>query len=186
MKHDAQRSVDYYMALPYTFELIPDHEGDWFVAVKELPGCMSEGQSPEDAMAMIRDAMRGWIELALEDGEGIPEPRDAESYSGKFVVRVPRSLHGDLARMAEGQGASLNQLVNVALATYVARHLGNQPAQPALQTEHGATRREETTGARSGRWVATAGATPAASAVGDERPRWSQTTRSQRPRRVRT
>ncbi len=42
---------------------------------------------------MIREAMRGWISVALEDGIPVPEPKPDEDYSGKFVVRVPRSLH---------------------------------------------------------------------------------------------
>ena len=52
---------------------------------------------------MIRDAMRGWLEVALEDGIPVPEPRPLEAYSGKFVARVPRSLHRDLVR---GRGAA--------------------------------------------------------------------------------
>jgi antitoxin HicB len=84
MKNDTKKSADYYMSLPYTFDLIPEPGGGWFVAVKELPGCMSEGETPQDTMLMIRDAMRGWIEVALEDGDQIPEPR-APSSSRKVI-----------------------------------------------------------------------------------------------------
>jgi len=113
--------VDYFMGLPYTFELRWDAEAGWFVRVKELPGCMSEGDTPEEAMEMIRDAMRGWIEVSLEEGDPIPEPRELDDYSGKFVVRVPRSLHRELVERAEDEGVSLNQYVNVALARAVGR-----------------------------------------------------------------
>ena len=113
------KSVEYYMNLPYTIELQRDPEGGWFVQVKELPGCMSQGETPEEAIAMIRDAMRGWIEVSLEDGDPIPEPRPLDEYSGKFVVRVPRSLHRDLVDAAEREGVSLNQYINVALAQAV-------------------------------------------------------------------
>jgi hypothetical protein len=70
---------------------------------------------------MIQDAMRGWIEVSLEDGDPIPEPRLLEDYSGKFVVRLPRSLHRDLVEMASQEGVSLNQYVNVALGRSVGR-----------------------------------------------------------------
>jgi antitoxin HicB len=113
------KSVDYYMNLPYRIELQRDPEGGWFVQVKELPGCMSQGETPEEAIAMIQDAMRGWIEVWLEDGDPIPEPRPLEDYSGKFVVRVPRSLHRELVDAAEREGVSLNQYINVALAQAV-------------------------------------------------------------------
>ena len=49
---------------------------------------------------MIRDAMAAWLEVALEDGQIVPEPKPAEDYSGKFVVRVPKSLHRDLVETA--------------------------------------------------------------------------------------
>lgn len=115
------KTIDYYMNLPYTIELTPEPEGSWFVAVKELPGCMSQGDSPEEAIEMIRDAMRGWIEASLQDGDIIPEPQSLEEFSGKFVVRVPRSLHRDLVESAEREGVSLNQYINVVLSRGVGR-----------------------------------------------------------------
>jgi len=122
------KQVEYYLGLPYTIELVPEPEGGWFVAVRELPGCMSEGDTPEEAIEMIRDAMRGWIEVSLEDGDPIPEPRPLDDYSGKFVVRVPKSLHQDLVQSAEREGVSLNQLINVALARSVGRLESNSSA----------------------------------------------------------
>jgi len=124
------KPVEYYMNLPYRIELQRDPEGGWFVRVKELPGCMSQGETPEEAIAMIQDAMRGWIEVSLEDGDPIPEPRPLDHYSGKFVVRVPKSLHRDLVDAAEREGVSLNQYINVALAQAVVnvRTLGGSEA----------------------------------------------------------
>ena len=80
---------------------------------------MSVGDTPEEALEMIRDAMRAWIEVALEDGETVPEPRSLDDFSGKFVVRVPRSLHQDLVEAAKREGVSLNGYVNVALGRVV-------------------------------------------------------------------
>ncbi|MBN2389301.1 MAG: type II toxin-antitoxin system HicB family antitoxin [Anaerolineae bacterium] len=110
------KTIAYYLALPYTIELIPDPDGGWFVAVKELPGCMSQGDTEAEALEMIRDAMEGWLEVALDNGMNIPEPRNLDEYSGKFVVRVPRSLHRELVERAEEEGTSLNQYINVLLA----------------------------------------------------------------------
>jgi len=123
-----EKTVGYYMNLPYTIELQQDPEEGWFVRVKELRGCMSEGDTAEEAVAMIREAMQLWLEVALEEGIPIPEPRPEEDYSGKFVVRVPRSLHRELVEHAEREGVSLNQYINVALARAVGRHGSAGPA----------------------------------------------------------
>jgi antitoxin HicB len=124
-----EKTVDYYMSLPYTIELRQDPEDKgWFVRVKELRGCMSEGDTPEQALAMIQEAMELWLEVSLEDGLPIPEPRPDEDYSGKFVVRVPRSLHRDLVEKADREGTSLNQTINVALAPSVGRPVATSPA----------------------------------------------------------
>ena len=51
----------------------------------------------------------------------MPEPRDTdlEAFSGKFNLRVPKSLHRDLARKADAENVSLNQLVVATLARSV-------------------------------------------------------------------
>jgi antitoxin HicB len=123
------KSAEYYMQLPYTIELRSDAEEGWFVHVAELPGCMSQGETAEEALASIREAIQLWIETALEDGYEIPEPRAEAKYSGKFVVRVPRSLHRELVQTAEREGVSLNQFINVALSKVVGLAAGAAPAR---------------------------------------------------------
>lgn len=115
------KNLEYYLSLPYTIEMVREDEITWFARVVELPGCMTEGDSPEEVTAMICDAMTGWLELALEDGRPIPEPRRNEEYSGKFVVRVPKSLHHDLVEAAAREAVSLNQYVVAELARAVGR-----------------------------------------------------------------
>ncbi|HAJ34603.1 MAG TPA: toxin-antitoxin system HicB family antitoxin [Chloroflexi bacterium] len=115
--------INYYLSLPYTIELIREHDTTWFARVAELPGCMTEGDSAADAVDMIQDAMAGWIELALEDGRAIPEPKPLEEFSGKFVVRVPKSLHRDLVAAAAREEVSLNQFIATELARVVGRPL---------------------------------------------------------------
>ncbi len=118
-----EEKLEYYLSLPYTIEVIRDIDEDgeesWFAQAVELPGCMTEADNFTELGEMIQDAMISWIETALEDGQSIPEPRPVQSYSGKFVVRVPKSLHRELAKAAERDGVSLNAFVNVALARAV-------------------------------------------------------------------
>ena len=65
---------------------------------------------------MAEDARTGWIETEYEEGRNIPEPSFQE-YSGKFNVRIPKSLHRALADAAAQDGVSLNQYVVMLLSS---------------------------------------------------------------------
>jgi antitoxin HicB len=114
------RTLEEYLDLPYTIEIVHDRDDDgnegYVAEVKELPGCVSQGETIEEAAAQVRDAMASWISVALEDGVTIPEPRDPAAYSGRLLLRIPRSLHAELVRQAEDEGVSLNQYIATTLA----------------------------------------------------------------------
>jgi predicted HicB family RNase H-like nuclease len=105
-------NVQDYMNLPYSYIVKPinDESGAYFHAtVLELDGCQSTGDSFEEAYSGLREAMEGWLETKIANGYPVPMPLDTEKYSGKFVVRLPKSLHSRLAMEAEKEGVSLNQ-----------------------------------------------------------------------------
>ncbi len=55
---------------------LPESDGGGFMATApELPGCRSDGETPEQALANIYDAITCWIEAADEMGRAIPQPR---------------------------------------------------------------------------------------------------------------
>lgn len=112
--------IEDYLRLPYHIVLIPDQDEEgrsgWVAEVSELPGCISQGETPAEAVTKVRDAMEGWLSVALQDNREIPEPHAVASYSGRFLARVPKSLHAELARVADEEGVSLNQFVSAALA----------------------------------------------------------------------
>ncbi len=87
--------------------------GGWLAEVPDLAGCMSDGDTPEKALVNVREAIECWIAAAEEDGDVIPAPRTHEDpeYSGKFTLRLPRSLHRRLSERARREGISLNQLL---------------------------------------------------------------------------
>ncbi|MBE0409324.1 MAG: toxin-antitoxin system HicB family antitoxin [Anaerolineales bacterium] len=134
-----QKTIKYFLNLPYTIEVVresdPDEPG-WVARVVELQGCITQGDDFAELGEMVQDAMRGWIEVALEDGQEIPEPRLEEDYSGKFVVRVPKSLHRQLVIEAEREGVSLNQFINVALASAVSTPRGRAEAGQAYEVRY--------------------------------------------------
>lgn len=103
------------MALPYTIQIrhIQDEDDSYYYArVLELDGCQSHGDTPEEAYKNIREAMEGYLSVKLEYGDPIPEPiPDEKEFSGKFNLRLPKSLHKKLTELAEAEGVSLNQYI---------------------------------------------------------------------------
>jgi len=57
----------------------------------------------------IVDAKRTWLEAEIERGAVIPEPEDLKEYSGQFKLRLPKSLHKQLAEHSKSEGVSMNQ-----------------------------------------------------------------------------
>ncbi|MCL2152664.1 MAG: type II toxin-antitoxin system HicB family antitoxin [Oscillospiraceae bacterium] len=113
------KDINYYLGLPYnvTVQEIHDESGDYYYArVLELDGCQSHGATVEEAYLNIREAMEGWIEVKLEFGDPIPEPISDNNYSGKFNIRIPKSLHRRLAMEAKNEGVSMNQYALYKLA----------------------------------------------------------------------
>lgn len=72
------KQIEDYLNLPYTREILLEPEGGWFIRIKELPGCMSQGETVEEAMTMINDALAGWLTAAIRNGKDIPQPQSKE------------------------------------------------------------------------------------------------------------
>jgi predicted HicB family RNase H-like nuclease len=108
-----------YMKLPYTrlVQEMNDESGHYFYGrILELDGCQSTSDTLEGLYKSLDEAMEGYLEVKMESGLPIPIPETLNKYSGKFVVRLPKSLHQRLAIEAEKEGVSLNQLALYKLA----------------------------------------------------------------------
>lgn len=96
----------------YSTEIFWDEDDQGYIALaRELPGCSAFGTSKEDALRELKHAMKAWIESAEKAGNPVPEPAKRPEFSGKLMVRMPKSLHAKLAASAGGEGVSLNQYV---------------------------------------------------------------------------
>lgn len=104
-------SLEYYLNLQYPVTLYPAPEGGYVAQIKDLPGCLTQGETLEETMANINEARELWIETAYEASDDIPLPSNDDSYSGKLLLRMPKSLHRRLAETAENEGVSLNQYI---------------------------------------------------------------------------
>jgi antitoxin HicB len=112
--------------IDYPFEIRPlskDEGGGYAITFPDLPGCRSDGTTPEEAIENGRDALESWLAVAREFGDELPKPFSA--VSGRFVQRVPRSLHAQLIAQAKVEGVSLNTLV----VSIVSQGLGQRQAE---------------------------------------------------------
>ena len=130
-------AVRHYLSLPYRIELTRDggdEERPWLAAVEDLPGCAVRGTTPPDAVSRVPAAMAEWVANAQAEGREIPEPRDVRAFSGKLLLRMPQSLHSEVALAAERDQVSLNAYINLLLAAAVQwrRPPGTAPDQPVF------------------------------------------------------
>ena len=112
--------------IDYPFEIRPfskDEGGGYAITFPDLPGCRSDGATPEEAIEHGRDAIESWLAVAREFGDEPPKP--FSGVSGRFVQRVPRSLHAQLIAQAKAEGVSLNTLV----VSIVSQGLGQRRAE---------------------------------------------------------
>ncbi len=99
---------------PFTIRpLSPEEGGGFMVDYLDLPGCVSDGETPEEAIEHGRDAVKAYLASCAKHGDAIPKPGAA---SGQWRQRVPRSLHARLAARARQEGVSLNTLVSTLIA----------------------------------------------------------------------
>jgi antitoxin HicB len=103
------KPLSFYLKLNYPITFYPDDDGGFTVAVKDLPGCITQGDTAEEAFEMIAEARELWLEVAHEYGDPIPMPSTEVEYSGKTMLRMPKYLHARLAESAKREGVSLNQ-----------------------------------------------------------------------------
>jgi antitoxin HicB len=122
-----RKPLEYYLSLKYPSSIEEAPEGGYFIQIKDLPGCYSQGETVEESLKNIEEARKLWIESMYEDGNEIPLPGTTKKqYSGKFNVRVPKSLHRKLDEMAEKEGVSLNHYLVSTLSRAVGQEEGKE------------------------------------------------------------
>ena len=125
----------------YKVEIVKlsDIDGGGFLATApKLPGCMSDGETPEEALKNIEDAIKCWLDTAIELGRAIPEADEYKSegeFSGRLSLRIPKSLHRAISIQAEREGCSINQLITM----YVSMGVGNESGKNQVSANAGAS-----------------------------------------------
>jgi len=111
MRTKTNRSLDTYQ---FTVRPLSKEEGGgYLVEYPDIPGCMSDGETIEEAIANGREALRDCIAVFQESGRKVPKPGiDA----AQWRQRLPRTLYSKLTAQAENEGVSINSFVTAIIA----------------------------------------------------------------------
>ena len=112
----------------YPFEVRPLAEedgGGYLISFPDFAECISDGETVEDALVNGRDALKAPLAALKAKKLPVPAPNGGGVASGKFVARVPKTVHAQLATRARAEGVSLNALV----LTFIAQGLGGSTAR---------------------------------------------------------
>ncbi|WP_245940098.1 type II toxin-antitoxin system HicB family antitoxin [Stenomitos frigidus] len=75
-KQTSRKALKHYLNLSYPITIYPEAEGGYVAVIKDLPGCITQGETPDEIMANIEEARQLWIETVYEHGDEIPLPSD--------------------------------------------------------------------------------------------------------------
>ena len=127
-----RKTLDFYLGLQYPVVVHADPDGGFVAEIEDLPGCLTQAETLDELFVAVEQARHAWLRAAYETGQDIPVPRDLDEYKGRILLRIPRSLHRDLARLARREGVSLNQYIATLLASGVRGELVTVPASTTL------------------------------------------------------
>jgi predicted HicB family RNase H-like nuclease len=108
-----------YLKMPYGRLLVPEDDGTYRAEIIEFPGCFAVGENVAEAASNLERAATSWIESTIAKGRSVPEPMEENDYSGKLVVRLPKSMHRHAAYAANREGVSLNQFIVSSIAEQI-------------------------------------------------------------------
>jgi antitoxin HicB len=109
----------------YPFEirpLPPEDGGGFLISFPDFSECISDGETVDEALKNGKQALKATIAALKAKELPVPAPNSGGIASGKFVARVPKTVHAQLATRAKAEGVSLNTLV----LTFIAQGLGRK------------------------------------------------------------
>ena len=109
----------------YPFEIRPlslEEGGGFLISYPDFSECISDGETVEEALSNGKDALKSTIATLKSRNLSVPAPNSGGVASGKFIARVPKTVHAQLTTRAKAEGVSLNSLV----LTFIAQGLGRK------------------------------------------------------------
>ena len=119
MRTTSNRNPDQYQ---FTVRPLSKEEGGgYLVEYPDIPGCMSDGETIEEAITNGREALLDCMEVFKESGRKIPKPGIE---AAQWRQRLPRTLYSKLTKQAENEGVSINSLVTAIIAEAIGAKQG--------------------------------------------------------------
>lgn len=121
MRATTNRNLDQYQ---FTVRPLSNEEGGgYLVEYPDIPGCMSDGETIQEAITNGREALRDCLEVFGESGRKVPKPGIE---AAQWRQRLPRTLYLKLKKQAENEGVSINSLVTAIIAEAIGARQARQ------------------------------------------------------------
>lgn len=136
MTKQTERStkVAEYLKRPYHRVLVPDSSGTYSAEIEEFAGCFAVGETAGEAVTNLEEVAESWLESEIDRNRPIPEPFEEHDFSGRFVLRLSKSLHAKAARAAQRDGVSLNSFISNCVSECVGVRSRPHTEAPPQQT----------------------------------------------------
>ncbi len=122
-KSSVYQPLSFYLNLPWSYTIEKcEEDGDsyYLMRINELPGCMTDGKTLEEAAEQIHEALEGYLLGMMDANNPIPTPVSREKFKGKIALRTSSDKHYRLAKVAQRYGKSVNKLIEEAIENYLA------------------------------------------------------------------
>jgi len=120
IKMKSKKNLEYYLNLPWTYKFEwSDVDNCYVASIAELKGCMSDGNTLEEAQMMIRDALKSYITSCLQYNDKIPEPLKHGDFKGNITYRTTPERHYQIAKRAKNSNKTINRLIDEAIESYL-------------------------------------------------------------------
>lgn len=112
----AKKNLNYYVNLPYTYIIEwSDVDKCFLGSIAELEHNMTCGQTREEVLKNLKDALVSYVTTSLDNNMEIAEPLKIENFKGSITYRTSKERHYKLAKQARLFGKSINAFIDEAI-----------------------------------------------------------------------
>ena len=111
-----KKKLDYYLSLPYSFIIEWSDADECFLgSIVELERNMTCGQTREEVLSNLKEALVSYVTTSLDNNMEIPEPLKIRDFKGSITYRTSKERHYRLAKQAKLYGKSINAFIDEAI-----------------------------------------------------------------------
>jgi predicted RNase H-like HicB family nuclease len=116
-----EKNLDYYLKLPWSYRIEwSDIDNCFLGSIEELEENMTCGETPEEVLQNLKDALKSYILTSFKAGLEIPEPIKLAHYKGNITYRTTPEKHYKIAKRASASGKSINKYIDEVLEKDIA------------------------------------------------------------------